>query len=173
MITHLTDTDRLAINDAKNFSELSEIAVSIVRRGHCELTQVCGPITSGSGSAKENLRRFARAIYFLHSRGYNVFSQLPFEKRLHGLSEKWQKTHGNIYCQPVLDEFYRPIFDSGFITRAFFLPGWENSIGAAWEYGILRDLNIRIDFFVPREMIKINGKDVLKKVPIKIAPPYS
>lgn len=171
MITHLSIHDREAVGKATNFFELSLVALKIVRREHCELTQVCGPITSGSGSVRENLRKFARAIYFLHAMGHNVFSQLPFERRLYELTKVWQKTHGNIYCQPILDEFYKPIFESRFIVKAFFLPGWQESIGAAWEHRIMMDLGIRIDFFAPPEMRKIGGTDRLKRTFQKITPP--
>lgn len=34
---------------------------------------------------------------------------------------------------PILEEFYLPIFSSGRIKEAWFIPGWRTSTGARWE----------------------------------------
>ncbi|MBI5045850.1 MAG: DUF4406 domain-containing protein [Candidatus Niyogibacteria bacterium] len=141
MIAHLTAEDRQMMVRAKNFSELAEIALRIIHKVPYSLTQVCGSITTGGGTRAQNMRRFALAIDRLSKSGECMFSQMPFEKTMERLVLSW---NGKGYCWPVLEEFYRPIFESQRIQRAYFLPRWEKSTGATWEHDILTRLGIEI-----------------------------
>lgn len=141
MITHLTKKDRKDITQAKTFKELAKVALRILHSVPYPLVQVCGSITTGGGTRKQNMRRFALAIDRLSKSGVCVFSQLPFEEELYRLA---QGDAGKAYCFSILEEFYLPIFESGKIQRAYFLSGWQKSIGATWEHEVLSGLGIEI-----------------------------
>ncbi len=140
-MTHLTVKDRQNIAQVKTFKELAKVALRVIHSVPYPLAQVCGSITTGGGTPKQNMRRFALAIDRLSKSGEYMFSQMPFEKTMERLVLSW---NGKGYCWPVLEEFYRPIFESGRIRRAYFLPGWERSTGATWEYDVLSGLGIEI-----------------------------
>lgn len=123
------------LKGAKTFSELTVIAKIILKRMQKEkkpIMQVCGPIaTGGHGSIEENLKEFEKAIIFLRSTGLVIFDQMPFE----GPMQKIKKTMsmGEAHKQ-IMDDFYLPLMQEGYIARYFFLHNWETSKGSKIEY---------------------------------------
>lgn len=129
---------------ANSFYELSNLALNQLR-DLGKVSIVCGPITTGGrGSAEENVKAMKAVIKHLVERGFVVFDQFPFEGTLWTLKDEWVKNGGVGYCMPILEEFYKPLYASGFIIEAHFLPGWESSFGARWERDLLTDLKIQI-----------------------------
>lgn len=102
--------------------------------------EVCGPITSGGrGSIEKNLAVFSAAIKKLISHGKNIFNQMIFEDNLKKI---WEG--GNRDNDTLLQDFYLPIFESGFIKTLYFLPDWQTSYGARWEHAQGKRLGIEI-----------------------------
>lgn len=136
------------VRRARQIGQLTTVALRVIRRMPGEVVEICGPIsTGGCGSMEGNLERFRQAIEILPQRHpeFSVFNQLPFQTALIRLTER-TRTAGQ-YCHEILYQFYRPIFQSGLITRGFFLSDWESSIGATWEREEMERENIHIREF--------------------------
>lgn len=134
MLEYMTESDHSALIKVDSFEELAEIGVSILSRikadGH-EIGEICGPLsTGGLGSPDLNRERFQRAIDAVRERGYIIFDQLPFEDAIRRIMKRYDPSE---YCHDILDVFYATIFETGHITKFFFIPGWESSTGARWE----------------------------------------
>ena len=116
---------------AQNFKELTEVALDILRdMPRQPIVQVCGSLTSGGRSLEENIKIFQSAIEHLCNKNW-VFNQLPFEpKTLRMIGAR----SGTDYTWDLMNEFYLPIFQSGYIKTLFFLRGWKKSTGASWEH---------------------------------------
>jgi hypothetical protein len=107
---------------------------------------VSGPITTGGlGSKDENLLLFGHTIDRLRQT-YKLFDQRPFEHAIHRLRVNWVAAGNAGYCDPILHVFYRRVIHSGLIGYAFFIPGWESSVGARWEHDELRKAGARIEY---------------------------
>jgi hypothetical protein len=128
----------------ESFSSLSDKALEDLKdMGRAAI--VCGPITTGGyDSVKDNIKVFETAINLLKSRGLKVFNQVPYEPLLWKLKDRWKKAGNTGYCTPILTDFYLPLYRSGHIYKAYFLPGWESSFGAKWERKELKALGIEI-----------------------------
>jgi hypothetical protein len=118
------------------FEELADVGVQELRKFHHGGGFVCGPIsTGGLGSMEKNNEVFQATIAYLQAKGEEVFNQHPYEEAMIRLREEWWKQPENTgkYCTPIMDVFYARVFDTGLITKAWFIPGWESSVGARWE----------------------------------------
>lgn len=140
---HWTDIEREALKSASTLEEMAEIALSVLRRmksNKHQVVQICGPMsTGGLGNLKLNMERFRLAVRKATDQGLIVFNQLPFQEaiiRITGYRE------GEEYYVAILEVLYRKIFESGYINRTFFLPGWQDSVGASWERKLLKKLGI-------------------------------
>jgi hypothetical protein len=139
------------------FGELSEVVIDVLQHMHQlfpeeTFYQVCGPITTGPGTIREKLLLFERAITYQRRLGRIVFNQLPTEKKLAVLWGQWKEKAGrnpDDYCFELLEEFYYPVLTSGLIQRLCFLPNWQMSIGARWEWRWGSILGLRIEEFPP------------------------
>lgn len=151
----MTKDDEASLLQVSNFEDLAQIAISVLSRmkeaGH-EIVQICGPYTTGGlGSPELNGKRFEEARKAAESRGFIVFDQMPFEDAIKRIVTSYNLPPGE-YCQDILDVFYRRIFESGYISKFLFIPGWESSKGARWEHeeaekiGILSK-DIPLDWF--------------------------
>ncbi len=143
----MVKVDKSKIDSAQTFEELSIVALDVLKKMNESgepIVEICGPIsTGGLGSLEKNLERIKRAIETANKNGLQVFDLIPFESAISRLMIKYPKTDG--YCLPILDVFYRKIFESGYISRALFLPDWQSSRGATWERNITKSLNIKIE----------------------------
>ncbi|MDO8466617.1 MAG: hypothetical protein Q7S83_00560 [bacterium] len=142
-----TKKDRKAVKRAKSFKSLARIAIRIIRRMPQPVVQVCGPITTGGvGTVAGNIEIFKQAIKKVQRSGKSVFDQLPFEKPIWKIMKDFPRRWGRPNkkdCQ-LLDEFYGTIFRSGVLKELHFIPGWEYSFGACWEYGLGNELGLKI-----------------------------
>ncbi len=134
------------VHNVETFEDLAEIAIKILReldKSGKPIVQICGPIsTGGLGSLEKNLTRFEKAIKTATKNGLQVFNQAPFEDTIRRISTKYPKTNG--YCMPILDVFYKKVFESGYIKTALFLPDWQGSKGATWERELVTSLGIEV-----------------------------
>ena len=137
-----TDEHRKKLLLATSFEELADLGEEILHRMPNPVTEVCSPLTTGGrGSFRENVHVYEYVSCRLTSLKHNVFRIMPFENGMQRLRTAWHLTHGDdAYCMPILEVFYKRIFDSGKVRWAYFIPGWESSFGARWE----RDYCMRI-----------------------------
>lgn len=118
------------VEKAKNFSELLAVANQILDTIPVPAGLVSGPVsTGGLGSIAKNIAVLNQKIDELEVSGKHIFNQLPFENKFKEFSK-----NSKGYYTPILDDFYLPLFQSGKITKIFFIPGWQTSTGASWEY---------------------------------------
>lgn len=142
-----TSQDRKDIKHAQTFKGLARVGCRILRRMPSPVGQVCGPITTGgAGSVAKNILVFQNAIEDLQRSGKNVFNQLAFEKPLWKIMKEFPRQWGrpNKKDLQLLEQFYGTLFGSGLIKTFYFIPGWEYSFGACWEYGKANELGIEI-----------------------------
>jgi hypothetical protein len=137
-----TEEDFEKLEEAQTIRDVFEVAKRILSRMPDNLAQVCGPITSGGkGSVEENLKELDRMIDVLQEQGVHIFDQMPFEKPFRKIAYSKTSTE---HHDDVLNHFYEPIFKLGKIKTFYFLPGWESSKGAKWEYQKAIELGIEI-----------------------------
>ncbi len=147
---HDTDVDWLLerCSEATSFTGLLTIAKIELCKFPKGAEIVCGPMsTGGVGSLEENMRVFENTIKTLMQQAAPVFNQIPYQDKMVSLVEEWSAADGSRagkYCMPILEEFYSPLFETGFIKKAWFIPGWESSIGATWERKKLSSVGVRI-----------------------------
>lgn len=141
------DKERLlAIRNSKNYQDLLLVAMDVLEDMNDDfsprpIAQVCGPISSGGRSSRaENLAVFSRAIDRITADGLVVFNQIPFEDDMIRIYNSRPEMGG----LRLLEEFYLPIFKSGFINLLCFLPSWQTSLGAKWEHEQAKKLKIPI-----------------------------
>ncbi len=127
-----TKEDYKELEKAVTYKQLFDIALRIIKRMPNPRTQVCGPIsTGGVGNFEGNMKRIDSVINKLQEDGINVFDQTPFEVPMQRIKEL-NPVEG--YDYGLLDDFYLPIFESGLISKLYFLPDWESSTGSKWEH---------------------------------------
>lgn len=128
---------------AKNFTELSQIGIEVLKTLPEETIVVCGPVsTGGLGSIEENLKRLNDTVHQFIENGESVFDQTPFEDVIKRLREEQKDADGT----KTLEEFYLPIFESGYVSEMRFLHGWESSVGAKWEHELAKKFGIKITY---------------------------
>ena len=144
-LKHYKKEHHEAMNNAQEYKHLLEVALDVLNSMPKPIGQVCGPVTTGGqGSVDKNLVLFEKAVHKLIDQGYNIFNQVPFEKPMQKIqinSKKMEKHERNI---ELLEEFYKPIFESGLISTLYFIHGWETSQGANWEREQAKRLGIKI-----------------------------
>lgn len=154
MPKHPVKIDKNKIDSAETFEELADLGVDILKQMSLSgnpIVEICGPITTGGlGNIEKNLNRLKKSIEIANKKGLQVFDQLPFEKSIVRLSGKYTKTNG--YCLAILEIFYRKLFESGYISKALFLPDWQTSRGATWEREMMSILNIKVEEY-PKEWL--------------------
>lgn len=130
------ERDRKEVARARTYAELVPIALRVLSRMPQPVGELCGPIsTGGAGSIEANLARFDTAIQRLREEGIAVFDLMPFEASLHAIRAERKKMEAfSGYDHALLEEFYLPVFESGFVHRFYMLPDWQSSTGASWEH---------------------------------------
>ncbi|MFA5997453.1 MAG: DUF4406 domain-containing protein [Candidatus Paceibacterota bacterium] len=137
-----TEEDFTKLQEAQNIQDVFSIAKDVLSRMPDSLAQVCGPITSGGkGSIGENLKYLDEIIDELQKQGVHIFDQMPFEETFQRIAYSKTSTEDH---DDILTEFYEPIFRSGKINTLYFVPDWESSRGAQWEYERAKRLGMKI-----------------------------
>ena len=156
MEEYWTPEEKRRLKEAGKISELADIALVVLDRmsvssDNREITQICGPMTTGGlGNLRDNMALFEYAITVAGENGFYVFNQLPFQDGMVRILN-WAPGQ-KVYRQEILEEFYRPIFASGKVQKTLFLPDWQSSHGASWEFELLGKLGIPRDDF-PIELL--------------------
>jgi len=146
VLKYYTPERMLAIKESQDYKDLALVAWDILEDMNDDfaprpIAMLSGPIsTGGKGSRTENLLVFSRAIQRVSAGGLIVFDQMPFEDDI-GRIFKSDPTQQELR---LLEEFYLPIFETGFINLMCFLPNWESSFGARWEHEQAKRLKIPI-----------------------------
>jgi hypothetical protein len=155
------EIDKQEAKKAKNFTELSKIAIRILHKMKLvnpDITMLAGPMWSGPLGVEENHRRFEAGSKALVQSSYHLFRQMPFQDAM----KRIQQTHGYQYPnKELLEEFYGVIFATGLIKKIAFIPGYSLSYGALWEYNNAPNHGI-ICKVLPGNYIKIlsSGKKI-------------
>jgi hypothetical protein len=145
----------------QNFAELLAVALRELKKftGGSEI--VCGPIsTGGRGSIEENLKVFTCMIAALRFKERDVFDQMPYEGQIFNFRQRWIKEDSRregTYYTEILSEFYLPLFTSGLIRAAWFLPGWQSSDGASWEHDRLTEFGVEIYYLDEASVVSALG----------------
>lgn len=140
-----TPKDMEELEKVETYEKMFLIALRILERMPQPITQICGPITTGGNSSKEeNVKEFNKAIFFFSERGEMVFDQIPFQNTMERLSKEV-----NGYDERILIKFYLPLFQSGKVKTFKFLPGWQSSKGAKWEHKTIKQLKYKIIHLEP------------------------
>ena len=154
MLEYYTEERMLAIKNSKDYKDLLLVAWDILEDMNDDfapqpIAMLCGPISNGGkGSRTENLAIFSRAIQRVSAGGLIVFNQMPFEDDI-GRIFKLDPTQQELR---LLEEFYLPIFKTGFISLMCFLPNWKTSFGARWEHRQARRLKIKV-IYLPKKFL--------------------
>lgn len=146
-----TEEDKARLARVATLEEAADVALAVLERmnQHAsqhgrEIVQVCGPMsTGGLGNIAANMAHFERAVNVLKHRGLLVFDQMPFQDAIIRIC-KYKEGDGKYHVE-ILEVFYRRIFESGHVKRAYFLRDWESSRGATWERWICTELGIIVD----------------------------
>ncbi len=126
-----TEEDFQELEVATTFSGLRQVAQRVILKMPRPIVQVCGPIsTGGLGNVPDNLQIFQSYIERLQKRGIHVFNQMPFEGPMGRIKLAQTDRSGE---KGILYDFYLPLFQSGLISKLYFMPNWYDSIGASWE----------------------------------------
>jgi len=143
----ITEEEIELLDNIATFEDAAELAVNVLSRMNTtgkEIVQICGPMsTGGLGNQKDNMIRFRLAIDRALDNGLMVFDQLPFQKTIIRLCEA--KAEQVDYDWEILEIFYKRIFESGYVHRALFLPGWDKSTGASWERNLVTKLGLVVE----------------------------
>lgn len=152
---NFTDKELMILQQAEDFQSLAEVALSqlSVLRSSFAIPPgiVCGPISNGGlGTKAANITHFERVVnHFVKVRRGNFFSQIPFEEALwrvqaHLAEQEPGVVHPKGAGNPLLEKFYKPLFESEMLGAAFFIKGWESSDGAVWEHNLCERLGLGI-----------------------------
>ncbi len=144
-------TDFMRIDECKNYDDIGVLMLDSLKKLRAEnpdtkIIHVCGPwTTGGKGSLEENIKFLEENISQLENQGYTVFKQSSFEDKMFDI--KAQRKEQNLfkhYDWDLLHGCYVPIFSSNIFDHLVFLPGYESSIGAQWEYDMALKYGIDI-----------------------------
>ena len=159
--------DVLDIIDASSYEALAKVALRVLRRLPPPVAMICGPITSGGTSPKENRDRLKTVVFSFQGSKDAVFNQMPFLKQAekirngtarrkrrgsalsHALSllfPLWKKKEIAVDREHFRKEFHLPLLKSRLIREIYFLPGWEGSVGSRWYHTRARELGIKIKY---------------------------
>ncbi len=151
----LSQKDFIRIRSSKTLEELVVIALEVMRRMPPPISWVSGPITSGGRTPEENRRRLKSVILNLKRNGEAVFNYLPFEKQAEKILRR-QFGKGRlpgVAQHKLLNEFYAPVFGSGYIKKLRLLPRWDSSCNAMWKHAFAKARGIPI-VYVPKELVR-------------------
>ena len=140
----VTSTELCEVSRVESFAGMSEFFISILDRRFSSqnIHFVLGPITNQDQEKMyENLQHFLLAqVYHSVKGGRKVFPQTVFspvvshlvQSRIDGGEDK------DVVHQEILTKIYLPVFEhlsqAGKMVTGWFLEGYENSLGAQWEY---------------------------------------
>jgi len=151
-----SEAENIALQGITSFDQMVPVGIGILERmaqRNSHIIQICGPMsTGGRGSLLANMAHFQSAVSKASQNGLCIFDQTPFQEAMIRLGTDWETRRE--YCLDILHIFYRGIFKSGHIHELMFLPDWESSVGARWEYEEGRTLGLKISDY-PTEWLLV------------------
>ncbi|MEK7510629.1 MAG: hypothetical protein AAB582_00100 [Patescibacteria group bacterium] len=148
MHDQLTEEELASLSELMDLEKAAAIAVTCIGRLYelgGNVVQLCGPMsTGGRGHIDLNMARFRIAMEVMHEHGVQVFNQMVFQDMMIRITGFRPGMPVEEYNVQILEGFYGPVFHSGLITTAIFLPDWESSHGASWERELLKKLGVEI-----------------------------
>jgi len=141
------EEDLESVKSAKTFADLFVVALRVLNRMEQPIIELCGPVSNGGrGSRNANIEYFEESTVRLIQSGKIIFNIVPFENKI---EEIWLAEEAAGKTPTLFEDFYFPIFESGFIAEGYFLPDWETSAGAKKEHDKLAELNIPLTHLSP------------------------
>ncbi len=111
--------DALAL--VSTYAEMYDVVRKVIAGMPAPRGQVCGPIsTGGAGLVEANLVCLGEAVTRLTEMGYTIFSQEPLQKHFGRIKKLQTDTEFGQYNTALLDDLYRPLFESGEIHTLYF-----------------------------------------------------
>lgn len=130
------------LKEVTSYNDLLQVALGYITEQGFD-TIVLGPIFAhGPDHTANNLDKLETTISDLESRGIRVLSQIPFLDI--NLAQETQMHH--FETEQKFHEFYFPLFRSGLLKTAYFMPDWEASRGASWEHECCQENNLIIKY---------------------------
>jgi hypothetical protein len=166
----------LDILDCKTLADLVPIACRVIDRLPGPVALVSGPISTGGilkpgtqeADIKANLVVLNHAVEGFSKGGISLFNQMPFEDIFVPVNEAWKAANPGKYCMPLLEEFYRGIFEYERFRGIILLPGWESSFGANWEYKTICKLKKEI-VHLPVKWNEVPAEEVIVHIATKLS----
>jgi hypothetical protein len=156
------DYDR--IRDAASFRQVGLIALEVMSRMPRDLSEYCGPISTGGLDRREkNIWLFRRCVEELRFRGHNPFDQVPLQVGFKNLVTKWRCDNPDAdYCWPIIDVTYDMIFRRGRPNNAWFAYNWKSSKGTTRERTLVARYGINMIPFpilwYERILVRVNNE---------------
>lgn len=148
-----TSEDLAAIAAATTFTELAEIAKNALGKvsDDVPVIGIADPIsnqpTGNWEQTKPKLQTFEQTTELLISAGYTVFDERPFLEKVCEIKEAWFIKHKNEhpgFCKGLVEEFFKPVLETGKIRQLLLLPEWISSYTSYWEEGYAAQHGIKI-----------------------------
>ena len=141
-----------ALAKAATLEAVADIAIEHLRKLVAiglPVIQICGPMTTGGSKRLDgswdfdaNMRRFRFAIEMAAAElGHTVFDQVPLQTAIIRITDHHESKE---YRMDILEILYARIFECGCVDTVYMLIGWEESIGATWEYHKVQKHNIDV-----------------------------
>ncbi len=130
-LKYFTEADLLAIENANSFKELSLPAEVVIKRMGNNVVGLCDHFSTTD--KKDNTLIFNTTTEKLIEAGVLLFNEIPFEKKILDLRNKWSLNKVGTSCGPLREDFFRPLLKSGKIKTLLFLPNWELTYDSYWQ----------------------------------------
>jgi hypothetical protein len=128
---YFTQTDLEAIANANSFSELLAVALIILERMPAKVIGLCDPLSTSRKN--DNQEKFRKTIEALCKYDLPIFNEIPFEKKIVELKDKWFAENKNqTHCLPQMEEFYKPILKTGRVKTMLCFPDWDTKFTSYW-----------------------------------------
>jgi hypothetical protein len=137
---------------AQRLSEVGNLAASQLASLPVGVEMVFGPITRGghmvedprtgisAPSYRDNIKALERTILALQRDGHFVFNQLLFKPLIDKHRKIWLSKHNrapSAWHEPLKNEFYAPILDTGKVFVGHFILDWRRGNSAKFAHQVL------------------------------------
>lgn len=130
--------------DKKKFSleETKEFYSTLLDQAKQELASldkpimICGQLFNGLG-LEHHMSRMKSYQKIFSKKGHDIFNQLKY------LDSHLPSAPFNYNLK--FEIFYKGIIQSGYITKCYFMPGWEKSQGARTEMEFCKENDIKVE----------------------------
>jgi hypothetical protein len=131
-----TSSSEHTAEEVAALSQLAEREIKRIKQLPQPVVRVCGPLTcDGPEGYTRSASRLTEAEKILQKKGMTVWTFGEAEEEIFG------KGYAN---ENIFEYFHKPILKSGLIKKAYFLPRWEESIGATSERNIATEAGVAI-----------------------------